>query len=124
MRIAYGLLNVVVLALHILVPVAGLVAVAVKVKDRPRALGIAGCAVLAAAAVLQTIWIYAAPQLFRVLGGASSIPTTYAIVNAVFTIVSALGLALVIAAVIAGRPAPGPTAFVPQPPNPYQQPPR
>jgi hypothetical protein len=100
-RSVLSLLNLAIVALSILVPLAGIVLIATRVAGKAKRLGIAGCAVLAGTALVQSIWIYAAPRLVRSVG--TSLPMMFGVANAVFAVLSAAGLALVIAAVLSGR---------------------
>ena len=97
MRSLSSLLGFLTLSLHVVVPILGLVAIALLVRGAARRLGIAGCAVLLGTGIFQLFWIQVAPRLFRSLGAAG-----YATLSASVSIISALGLALVIAAVLVG----------------------
>ena len=119
------LLGVLTFGLHVLVPLIGLIIIGTRTQGLARRLGVAGCAALVVVGVLQAVWVFAAPRLIRSAGGA----TTYGAVSALFSVLSAAGLALVIVAVVVGRgQAQGQHGQVhgqgqpPVQPNPYQQP--
>jgi hypothetical protein len=59
--------------LHVVIPVVGLVLIAVRARGPARNLGIAGCAVLAAVGLLQAVWIVLAPNLYRAVGASGSV---------------------------------------------------
>ena len=90
--------------LHVAIPVVGLVVIALRVRGPARNLGLAGCAVLAAVGLLQTLWIVLAPNLYRAVG-----PSGLGLIGLVFAVSSAAGLGLVIAAVCVKRPDPAST---------------
>jgi hypothetical protein len=58
-RSVLSLLNIVIVALSVLVPLAGIVLIATRVSGKAKRLAIAGCAVLAGTALVQSIWVYA-----------------------------------------------------------------
>ena len=123
-----GLFNVLNLGIQILVPLLGLIFIGIRVHGRARALGIAGCAVLIGSTVLQTIWYMIAPRIVDAAGDFTTMTAVYGVTGVIFSLVFAVGLALLIAAVLAGHssapgrpgPATAPYPYQQQPPNPYR----
>ena len=117
MRVFSELLGILTFGLHILVPLVGVILIGTRTQGLARRLGVIGCAALVVVGLLQAAWVFAAPRLIRSTGGAA----TYAAVSAVFSVLSAAGIALVIVAVVAGRRPPQPPPVGAAQQHPYQQ---
>ncbi len=100
----------------------GMVVIGIMTRGAARVLGVIGCAVLLISQALSSVWSIMLPQLMSQLQLSmvmASLPLS------IFRVVSAIGLILVISAVVAGRrkqPEPQPFRPVGPPPAPPQGP--
>jgi hypothetical protein len=101
----------------------GIVVIAAMARGAARVLGTIGCVILLIGHILNAVWSIMLPQIMRDF----DLPVSMAsIPSIIFAIVSALGMILVICAVVAGRrKQESPQQLRPggPPPNPMQGPP-
>lgn len=101
----------------------GLVLIGVRARGTARVLGLIGCLIMLFGHILGSIWSMALPWAMREF----DLPTSaLGIPSAILGLISAVGLVLVICAVVAGRSATTPVGGPPPPapgqygqPNPY-----
>ena len=87
--------------LHVVVPLLGAVVIASKVRGSARGLGLVGCVLLIVSGMVDLGFVLLVPRLFR-----SEALGLLAAIDVFNSVVSLVGLGLVIAAVAAGREAP------------------
>ncbi|GAA2092200.1 hypothetical protein GCM10009841_00990 [Microlunatus panaciterrae] len=85
--------------IRLVVPLAGVVVIALRLRSTARVLGVVGCILLSFEAVTSILFYALVPTLAR----GSNMALAFGFANVLFSIIDVIGLALLIGAAIVGR---------------------